>query len=323
MNTKHFDYIQTIAETGNLSAASRQLGISQPVLSRYLSRLEQQLGTPVFVQKEHRYVLTDAGQIYLNGVQRIKHLQASMYQVLEHAQAVQKSQLSIGIPLYFDGEEWADIYARLLSGFPNLELNLMEGTFQTMQKALKHKNVDVIDLLYHPRWLPDTRQAACSCTEVLLALPADHPFVKKENMDCSCPPIITIQELQAIRQQAFILADPSNCMGLLSGELLQRYQLEWNISLRTSNPHLLLSLLKTGIYGSFVLQNTASELKQMGFFRLPNPEYLYHGLVFRTDHDISSEELALLQAEVLYFQHTTPAYAYQNSFTRHLLGLKE
>lgn len=45
MNTKHLAYLSAIAESGSLSAAARKLKISQPVLSRYLAKTEQELGT--------------------------------------------------------------------------------------------------------------------------------------------------------------------------------------------------------------------------------------------------------------------------------------
>ena len=45
MNTRQLTYVLSIAETGNLSAAAKELGVSQPALSKYLAELEDELGT--------------------------------------------------------------------------------------------------------------------------------------------------------------------------------------------------------------------------------------------------------------------------------------
>ena len=44
MNTRQLTYVLSIAETGNLSAAAKELGVSQPALSKYLAELEDELG---------------------------------------------------------------------------------------------------------------------------------------------------------------------------------------------------------------------------------------------------------------------------------------
>ena len=56
MNTKHLDYIRIIAETGSLSDAAKRLGVTQPVLSRYIARVERVLGVQLFIKNEHRIV---------------------------------------------------------------------------------------------------------------------------------------------------------------------------------------------------------------------------------------------------------------------------
>lgn len=44
-------YFITIAREKNISRAARSLYISQPTLSRFLTGLEKELGTPLFVIK--------------------------------------------------------------------------------------------------------------------------------------------------------------------------------------------------------------------------------------------------------------------------------
>ncbi len=50
-----------IAEAGSISAAGRDLGISQPAASRQLAELENRLSTQLFRRSTHSLALTDAG----------------------------------------------------------------------------------------------------------------------------------------------------------------------------------------------------------------------------------------------------------------------
>ena len=49
MNLDQLPYFVAIASYGSLSAASRQLGVSQPALSSYLAELEKNYGMPLFL----------------------------------------------------------------------------------------------------------------------------------------------------------------------------------------------------------------------------------------------------------------------------------
>ncbi|MEN0000944.1 MAG: LysR family transcriptional regulator, partial [Pseudomonadota bacterium] len=50
------------AETGSLSAAARDLGLTQPTLSRQVKALEQALGVTLFERMGKNLVLTETGR---------------------------------------------------------------------------------------------------------------------------------------------------------------------------------------------------------------------------------------------------------------------
>ncbi len=68
MQIKNMSYIIALAEAGTLSGAGKQLGISQPTLSVFLSNLEQELGIDLFL-RDKKLLPTPAGRIYLEGGQ--------------------------------------------------------------------------------------------------------------------------------------------------------------------------------------------------------------------------------------------------------------
>ncbi|MEX0583596.1 MAG: LysR family transcriptional regulator, partial [Sneathiella sp.] len=57
-----YRYFLAVAETGSLSAAARQLSVSQPTVGRQIAELEKRLETRLFERASHGYLLTPAGQ---------------------------------------------------------------------------------------------------------------------------------------------------------------------------------------------------------------------------------------------------------------------
>ena len=64
-------YFKTVAEIGKISDAAQSLFISAPALSTSISRLEKELGMPLFDRTNNRILLNRQGQIFLRYVNQI------------------------------------------------------------------------------------------------------------------------------------------------------------------------------------------------------------------------------------------------------------
>ena len=71
MDTRYLTYILTIAEERNMTRAAKKLYVSQSSLSQYLTRLEQELGTPLFLRTRGELVLTPAGELYAQAAKKV------------------------------------------------------------------------------------------------------------------------------------------------------------------------------------------------------------------------------------------------------------
>lgn len=71
METRILRYFLVVAKQGTISAAARELHISQPTLSRQIQQLESQLNTPLFTRASRHMYLTKAGSAYEEKVRQI------------------------------------------------------------------------------------------------------------------------------------------------------------------------------------------------------------------------------------------------------------
>src|SRR4029077_4489017 len=58
-------------ETGSFSRAARELGVSQPSISRMVASLEARLGVKLLLRTTRRVTLTDAGRVFLERARQI------------------------------------------------------------------------------------------------------------------------------------------------------------------------------------------------------------------------------------------------------------
>jgi len=88
-------YFVTIAQTGNLTQAAKQLNISPPALSNALKRLEQQLGTPLFDRVGRNILLNAYGKVYLPYAENIITLSHQGSERLHQMKQEENCQLAV------------------------------------------------------------------------------------------------------------------------------------------------------------------------------------------------------------------------------------
>lgn len=71
MELRQLRYFLTIAREGSYGRASTKLHIAQPALSRQIQKLEEELGTPLFIRHPHGISLTPAAQALMEKAQSI------------------------------------------------------------------------------------------------------------------------------------------------------------------------------------------------------------------------------------------------------------
>ena len=75
MYFKNYKYFLAIVEYGGVTRAAEALFLSQPSLSKYLRRLEQNLGIELFDHSSSPLKLTYAGQRYYEYIKRFESLE--------------------------------------------------------------------------------------------------------------------------------------------------------------------------------------------------------------------------------------------------------
>ena len=80
---KNYQYFLAIVEYGGLTRAAEALYISQPSLSKYLSRLEANLGVELFDHSASPLKLTYAGERYYDYVKRLQLMEQRLTREFE------------------------------------------------------------------------------------------------------------------------------------------------------------------------------------------------------------------------------------------------
>ena len=94
---KNFEYVSAIDEYGGISGASEFLNIAQPALSRYLKKLEGELGVELFDRSKLPLAPTEAGKRYINAGKKIISIERQLEKELSEIKDEKNSLIKVGV----------------------------------------------------------------------------------------------------------------------------------------------------------------------------------------------------------------------------------
>ena len=101
------DYFIAIVEEKNLTKAAQRLYISQPSLTRYVNRLEEEYGVKLLDRGQSPVELTAAGSLFLEEKLRIENTELNLRKKLKQLSNPQ-AKITIGIG-YNRGTRWVPL----------------------------------------------------------------------------------------------------------------------------------------------------------------------------------------------------------------------
>jgi len=135
-------YFLAIAREGSITAASQQLHITQPTLSRQMKDLEEELGKKLFIRGSHNIRLTTEGFILRN---RAEEIVTIADKTTAEFQAMEKT---IAGDIYIGGGETlavsliGDLIAELRRDYPDIRYHLFSGNEADVTEQLDRGLID-------------------------------------------------------------------------------------------------------------------------------------------------------------------------------------
>ena len=227
MNMKQALYFKTIAQYGTITAAAKQLYISQPSLSQTLRQIEDEVGTPLFDRSTSPFHLTYAGERYLKAVEAMLDIETRLKEEIESIRRDDGGRLRLGISVTRAMQVLPDVIPIFTKAYPNVTIELTEAASASLEGLLQKGQIDLA-------------LAALEANEANIA----YELIEKESIGilagkdsqlAQLVPSGTPISLEMVEKEAFVSLDPSHSSRIIQDRLFRRYNIRPKILLETSS----------------------------------------------------------------------------------------
>lgn len=142
-NLNHYKIFYEVAKTGNISKAAETLYISQPAVSKSITKLEQSLGHTLFIRSKRGVKLTEEGTTLYTYLKQAFESIATAEKALQHASELGMGQLRIGVSTSLCKHILLSYLQDFIRENPHVKITIeCNPTFETIQ-LLKQDKIDI------------------------------------------------------------------------------------------------------------------------------------------------------------------------------------
>lgn len=297
MNTRYLTYIVTIARTGCLHTAARELGISPAALSNYLKRYESELGTPLFLHQKKHFTLTPAGRIYAEAAQRILAAQQAAVRDIQGLDSRQTQTLLIGASPQRGEQTIANVFGRYHQSFPHVYLKVTHTYSVQGKELLRRGRIHLLHSSYSPGDEEEFSIYPLSQEELLLVVPIFHPLASRPSCRSSGPGIVPEHavDIRNFRDSVYVLYDSATEARRMIDDIFREADIRPSILYETNSPSVLQQLIRRGAGIGFLPAHYAVPMEGVRYYSLRSPRFFHHGILVHRKHRLREAESGFIR----------------------------
>lgn len=179
MDFRHLRYIVASARSGSFSAAAHEFNVRQPIVSKRIKEVEDELRVTLFVRSTAGARLTPAGEAFVVEARRIIEDFDRLAERAKASSADTLGRIVIGLYKSLSTGALRTFLSDFRQRYPDIDLELLEAPFTEIIAGLHSGRVDAALILGDPGKCEVLDSIALWSEHLMVALPKGHPLAER------------------------------------------------------------------------------------------------------------------------------------------------
>ena len=199
LNLHHLRVFAVVGRLGGIGIAARELGVSQPAVSRSIRELEAELGVKILERGNDGAVPTAAGRELYEHAQAVVAAERAAEEAMSAVRGLERGTLHVGASTTIATYVLPPVIGAFTRGHPGIELRLSAVHTRVLVPLVRHHQVDVAlaeapvadPRIVVKRWITD---------EMVVIASPKHPLARRAHSGQSIMPSALDEEVLILRE---------------------------------------------------------------------------------------------------------------------------
>lgn len=143
MDIQQLRYFVEIAQNKSFTRAAEQPYITQPMLTRVIKQLEQELNAKLIERTSKSFRLTDVGEAFYLQAQDLLVRYSDLYRTINDVKSIQSGEVRLSTPGVLLDMYFAPLLVQFRKKFPGIDINILEEGSKLVARAVLSNRVDL------------------------------------------------------------------------------------------------------------------------------------------------------------------------------------
>ena len=298
MDTKQLEYIISIANEKSLTRAAQKHAVTKSTLSQHLSRLEEELGTPLFLRGKSEWNLTPEGEIYVEEARQIVHIKERAYARIAENTELHRGFISLGFNAGRGSQMFAEIYPSFYEAFPDIILQPREMGTTRMQEEIRKGGLDLGIMTLCENQKTSDQYIDLTKEKLFLCLPENYRL----------PPGVDLKEpypvfpLETLKEEPFVMINKESTGRWAVEEILRKAGFYPRVLFETVNYTTILAMIQAGLCAGFIPEYYVKKKPQhVRFFSVEESPIILQTVCYEKHVKLTVAEKYIIQLARDYF----------------------
>lgn len=297
MNLRDFEYIVALGQYRSITKAAQELYISQPALSKFLTRMEQEAGTKLFQHTGKNLVPTLAGEFCIEKAVEILHINEQINNRINDIAKLNSGRIRIGLPMSRTEHFLSQVLPRFYKMYPGIHIVIFENATAILQQKVRNGELDLIFInILENNCQPYLHYETILEEEMVLAAPdtyhlEDTAYILEGHLYPCLSPF-------AWKDLPYIMLSSDQATRTFSNQYFSRNGITPHVALEIRNLAQAINAVRYGIGVTITPSIQAGSQSGISYYSLPSKEGTFRrkaAVVYRTDTYLSHAERELIQ----------------------------
>jgi DNA-binding transcriptional LysR family regulator len=182
MDLRHLRYVVAAARNGSFSAAGYELNVRQPIISKRIREVEDELGVFLFDRATSGARLTPTGEEFVVGARRIIDAFQRLSDRAKASGAGKTGRIVVGFYKSMSSGCFRAALKTFRGKFPGVDVELLEASYIELKAGVMSGLIDLAIVLGDTGKTELLDSMALWSAQLFVALPEDHPLAEKSNI---------------------------------------------------------------------------------------------------------------------------------------------
>lgn len=144
METQHIRLVRSVAKHQNISAAARELGMTQPSLIKIISRVEDVVGLKLLDRGPRGVTLTQFGDYFLDRMSRVEREMKNLDSEVRALNSGMNGTIAIGAGQFWIWHALPTVLSEIATESPDLKIKVSAGSRDDLLRGLSESEFDLL-----------------------------------------------------------------------------------------------------------------------------------------------------------------------------------